>query len=901
MRNISKKTLLIALLLIFIPSLVFAADTPFGLSMANIFDVKPSDYSVIFLKRIFGDVGYNLSSMSGGQTRTILGELFRVFNLGILTIASFVMVFTVVKVVMETAHSGQMMGQRGHGGWLVVRTTVGLAALVPSFSGYSFLQAIVMWFILQGVGFANAAWSTSLDYLNKNGVIYTTSKELLAQTDNPSVIDTALVSAYLSAYVTGTPVTNSAAADNVALAMACMYNVEHAINDTLTKKSNDMKGSNAANYSQEQNSAMTKLQDYFATTGLKPNFDDATKTLTIPNAIPPEMQKYWKDYVFKGAQTLDISAIGGACGVYNWAVDPNVKGADEYESAKKAGLQWQVENLAPLGKRLVNIAYNGEEERPKVDPNLDCDSSVECQAIVGAASQYQTAVYSSRLAAVKKDDTEDGKNWIDDAKRSGWAMAGSYYYELGKITNENKIDAKNYQVTVLSQALTDYYSDDTRGPSWNRLATVLNSAVNPQYMNALAEVFEQIKIDANSAVKKAEKMNQDAKKQASGKEIEDLGSKGYFKDKKGKDFNPGAISIVDFMTPILNRHTVKVVDTWLDTMTNSEDNPNPIVNLMTVGNKLMDEASAVWNDIFIFVGLTSAGTFLVASAAAVAGAWTGPPTSASTPFFDIGAAISNAFMVVQSVVQMGFQLFSTIAFMGLPLVIGITTPMYATGAMLAIYIPLLPFTIFTLGVISWLILVIESMAAAPLVALGLTHPEGHDLLGKSDQAVMLLLNVFLRPICMIIGLVAAMVLSYIALSVLNAGFGIVVSSVFDNPKNSVKAIMILVIYTFIVMALINQCFAMIYVVGDKIGNWIGMPSQPSDIEKHLEGVKQGTQQGLQEGAGGAGQAIVGSKAAVGDVGATGIQAIGGAAKKIAKLDKKRKKENELGARPIDGV
>ena len=77
-----------------------------------------------------------------------------------------------------------------------------------------------------------------------------------------------------------------------------------------------------------------------------------------------------------------------------------------------------------------------------------------------------------------------------------------------------------------------------------------------------------------------------------------------------------------------------------------------------------------------------------------------------------------------------------------PIVFLAATMFVALGITLQYMVPLYPFMVFTFGVISWLAMVIEAMAAMPLVALGLTHPEGHDFLGKAEQAMMLLLGVF---------------------------------------------------------------------------------------------------------------------------------------------------------------
>ena len=73
---------------------------------------------------------------------------------------------------------------------------------------------------------------------------------------------------------------------------------------------------------------------------------------------------------------------------------------------------------------------------------------------------------------------------------------------------------------------------------------------------------------------------------------------------------------------------------------------------------------------------------------------------------------------------------------------------------------------------------IEAMVAAPLVALGITHPDGHDFVGKSTHAVMMLVGLFLRPVLMLIGLFASMILCQVSLSIILYTFSGFVTDLF---------------------------------------------------------------------------------------------------------------------------
>jgi len=108
--------------------------------------------------------------------------------------------------------------------------------------------------------------------------------------------------------------------------------------------------------------------------------------------------------------------------------------------------------------------------------------------------------------------------------------------------------------------------------------------------------------------------------------------------------------------------------------------------------------------------------------------------------------------------------------MALPLLMAWLTVMVSIGFVTAYYVPFVPYMIFTFGAIGWLMAVVEAMVAAPIVALGITHPEGEGAFGKGEHAVMILMNVFLRPSLMIIGYIAGIILSFVGVWVINAGF-----------------------------------------------------------------------------------------------------------------------------------
>jgi conjugal transfer/type IV secretion protein DotA/TraY len=146
------------------------------------------------------------------------------------------------------------------------------------------------------------------------------------------------------------------------------------------------------------------------------------------------------------------------------------------------------------------------------------------------------------------------------------------------------------------------------------------------------------------------------------------------------------------------------------------------------------------------------------------------------------------------------------------------------GATLAIYVPLIPYIIFTFGAIGWLLSTVEAMVAGPLVALGIISPskQHHELLGKAEPALMLIFNIFLRPSLMIFGLIAAILLSKVILTMIDTVFwSLVKDAIVGEAPGPLQYIVFLLAYVALVVAALNKCFAAIYIIPQQVMMWIG--------------------------------------------------------------------------------
>ena len=180
-------------------------------------------------------------------------------------------------------------------------------------------------------------------------------------------------------------------------------------------------------------------------------------------------------------------------------------------------------------------------------------------------------------------------------------------------------------------------------------------------------------------------------------------------------------------------------------------------------------------------------------------------------------------------------------------VVPICIMMWTFGATLSIYMPMVPYMIFTITAIGWIILVIEAIVAAPIVSLGLIMPS-QDELGDIKPALGILAGIFLRPLLMIVGLILSNKLFTVAMNFISFGFSQSVTLLTDmsNNRSLYACIPIVGLYVGFTIALENKCFGLIYQLPDKILRWIGGPTETSGVEE-LKEAKGGFDQGAKMG------------------------------------------------------
>jgi conjugal transfer/type IV secretion protein DotA/TraY len=285
----------------------------------------------------------------------------------------------------------------------------------------------------------------------------------------------------------------------------------------------------------------------------------------------------------------------------------------------------------------------------------------------------------------------------------------------------------------------------------------------------------------------------------------------------------------------------KVFRKWDEVMGPQSADMDPILKLKKLGDQMLASSAAYLGQIQdLFIGMTI--SISVASGVMQLAALRVAPFSLYGAFMGFSSLFNTMLTMMTSMLDLA----QGIIFMHIPLAMAVIGPLFVSGIMFSIYLPLVPYLLFLFGAISWLISVLVLMAAAPIICFlmlwGNSSQENPLLAREAEQFVMQVIGVFFRPTLMIIGLIAGMVLSYISVDILNLGFFNFVDVIItpnDGAKvKLIKQIGIIAVYTFTMMTVINMSFSTIYLLYSEAMRVAGISAPAVGMEApQLEAVK----------------------------------------------------------------
>lgn len=397
-------------------------------ALAGPFDPTAGDASM----KLLGEVLQGLLPGSSGESP--IAGMLRVFNSAILLAAGCVVAYTTFAGTMQTAHDGEMMGKRWSSMWVPLRTALGIALIVPV-KGFCLAQLAVVWLAVQGIGVADAAWSSfATSSLAKD--------DMMVQPHSPRV---------------------EAFAAQALSALVCV----EAINRTIAQTpSAAALGATPASVS----SSNETIGDVAFTFGL---VGDKIVKRELINFGGGAIDKAGCGQIAfenktTGGDGVKVLAEGGK-GLFDvrWVgLKKNLVPPTATEAAHRQAVAALLSGLSPLAKAIVDADENGWAA-----------ADGQKSALTNSIKAYRQAVVSAAMG----EASANGLDGMAEAmSQDGWMLAGAWY--LGIVKTQNDINSAIESVPQIQAGKPDdSMFADALNRSQVRLESFLKSSGGQRY------------------------------------------------------------------------------------------------------------------------------------------------------------------------------------------------------------------------------------------------------------------------------------------------------------------------------------------------------------------------------------------------------------------------------------
>lgn len=764
--------------------------------LAGPFDPVATDKSRELLGVIFGA---NVGDIAlGGTAKPILGDLMEKFNFIIVVVGALVVSYVAIMSTINTAQEGTAMGKKWSAVWIPMRSIAGMALMIPApGSGYSMIQVTVMWIVLQGIGAADALWNIALEGLS-SGV--SASAGTLSQTQALKPHGKVL-------------------ADQVLNAVVCMQTLYEAAKSTENQQADSWvakKGQLIKMY--EEQDANTPV----LTGAIKDNVDSrsVSTTGTIFFGVDDDSDTLRKGICGKLKVKATVAATDLQTDSLNLSDQDLLKASQEAYDTKLLAVSSMAQVLTPLAQGIIDgttkIDITGNKELENTGySNLATNAYIgTISSIISNQGSFSdtsgtsggtgnvvgdvvTGIANNDFQKIT-DNSQLVKDAIEKGKAAGWVSAGSFYFVL------NRTLVGQLLPTATSELITADISDAARIPNCD--AACLSAAIGGNgFANDLTmtNYFNSKGITSSTDIKNMGN---------------NLASAAYY-----MSHDEGAVpASLDLPTPPgtdagaagqilgLVQNAGNSALEGLINLVNTQGDGDPLLGHAIFGRDIM----LICEGTIIAVIVIALTLYSLAAVASYA------PFGLGT----VGVALGGLAQGLLFIMALMFPLIGA---------------MWTFGAILALYCPFIPFMIFTVAVLGWLLTVVEAVLAAPIIALGLVVPSG-DEMGKLEHALLLLANIFLRPLLLIIGFILAGSVYKAIIKLIDFGMADVLNTLTPVATTPFSIVVLLGVYVFFIMSVTNTAFSLIYAVPDKILRWMGGPHEQTDTGA-IQEVKSQTQ------------------------------------------------------------
>ncbi len=669
----------------------------------------------------------NVGHVLSSTSGQFLGAMFKVFNTGILAVSGVWVLYSVFNTLIKISSKNAEQHTAGLA-MKFLKIVVGIILVVPSpVTGYSLIQDIVMKVVVEGIKLADTTWSAALDYLGDGGTLLDTSAGSGSGQKGDSLETISKQQGYFGGPNDPTPF-----AGNIMEVFAAEVNAIKRSGSKKNLQTYEVGGYNGTTCMKIGDAPSDGKPCIIFTTG-EHNSGSISTELKI-NKKPADDNG---DTLTALADDLQPAANYYACVLSSPTDNGNWKDYCAMIGLKTTTLNNEtIATSSQFYTYLSNafIAYYGRILPLARKLAMGGDTKVGGNYGIGVLAGDKAGHNDGKTVA----NTE--KDVIQVMKQSGWINAGAYYWATAEwLQNNSQFGSIDGTSNVEEKALS--YAKGATIAQTSAMRNISDDSEKSELATGIQKKLYPILASYSKA----------------------LGLKDHGDGTKMQNSCTGSASCDNVIVGMILHIILPIYDTMLSSLSDlghGLHSADPIVIMATVGHNLIKVATSM-----LIGGLT---LFSVAAAAAMA-------VGNIMPVGMGGSIVVNNF--IMPIAKLIFSLLQSLA-------------MYfiLVGGTASIFLPLYPWVLWTFAVLGWFIAVIETMCAAPLICLGLTKPKGQEFATDIEQAIMLLLSVFLRPALMVLGLCAAILLTRVAITYLTHGLAILAYNMYVDPKDAAGSI-----------------------------------------------------------------------------------------------------------------
>jgi conjugal transfer/type IV secretion protein DotA/TraY len=677
----------------------------------------------------------------------------------ILVFAGVILLYHLVHMIAETAHSGTPMGKNANQIWAPIRLVFAIGLLVPigtsSGGGLNTGQYMMVKMADWGSGLASHVWSTVSTAVAGGQKTFITPPK-------PQVADKVmqLMTDYACEYAFNYYLSQAKGVDTSAL----------TDDDGVVKeRPGPWGGANSGN-----------------------QIGSNQATITLGNTMPG-------DQAVCGKYTVNQFARNA---------DPNQTNTNNFDTGYQSTMSTiyttnagAFGTMLPQAQALAWNVFRGITEDPQTLNSLGLSGSSDNSTVTQLVYSYNQNMYQSASTTGTNTNgspvtNSDNDTLVNNWSKLGWVAAGAMFNSLAR-----------FQVSIDSAALNDALPI-IEGPDLSNDANDGLSGVRTQTEDAVEKFNTWVADGYNVTNANVDQGN-----------INLMGTDAF----AGKQITVKPTSILDVLMWIVGGRMQNLGMTDGNGRLNFiiGKTGNPFAELAHIGQISLNAAFQLLGDAALWGAVAKMSATGMSSRLGAVAERAELERKYTKSF--VTGALGKAADAERSFVQVLISIAVLIA-----------TLLFTVGIMLAFILPLLPFTLFFFNILAWIVSLFEAVVSMPLFALAHLTTKGEGIHGDmAKQGYFFIFSIFLRPVLMVFGLTAGLLIFNIAIIFLNQTFDLAsIGSgnwVGTGSFQTLSNIIFSVIYAMFCYICANTCFKTINFFPEHAMRW--MTAQGVQTEK----------------------------------------------------------------------